>query len=185
MHCFVFRTFLSFEWTGQLRVEPSNPGHESPGVTSLTQQTHKYHGVVRGDGLMLPLRLPVVLSVFLAAATAQSTIVTLDCPWFFACFLTQLTRSISDGVFTGVNDSSTNIVSFKGIRYANPPVGDNRWRAPVFPPSQVGSVNASSVRCYFLFVIPSFTSLLVWRPMYLCRQWGFGRLFVWECTRFN
>ncbi|KAE9392634.1 alpha/beta-hydrolase [Gymnopus androsaceus JB14] len=57
----------------------------------------------------------------------------------------QTTVELDYGTFIGVEDSSTNITSFLGVRYAEPPVGDLRWQAPVFPPTtQLGTVNASA-----------------------------------------
>ncbi|THV05669.1 alpha/beta-hydrolase [Dendrothele bispora CBS 962.96] len=48
------------------------------------------------------------------------------------------------GTFTGSDDPSTGITSFLGIRFADPPTGNLRWRAAVSPPSSnVGTVNAT------------------------------------------
>ncbi|KAF5315421.1 hypothetical protein D9619_007425 [Psilocybe cf. subviscida] len=48
------------------------------------------------------------------------------------------------GTFNGVEDDSTKIISFRGVRFADAPVGNLRWRAPVSPPSKhLGTVNAS------------------------------------------
>ena len=52
-----------------------------------------------------------------------------------------------DGKFTGQQNSGSGVISFRGIRYADAPVGNLRWRAPVSPPSKnLGNVDATSVR---------------------------------------
>ncbi|KNZ81847.1 Lipase 1 [Termitomyces sp. J132] len=52
-----------------------------------------------------------------------------------------------DGTFVGARDDSAGIISFKGIQYADAPIGDLRWRAPVSPPSSnLGTVDASQFR---------------------------------------
>ncbi|KAK7461048.1 hypothetical protein VKT23_008977 [Stygiomarasmius scandens] len=71
---------------------------------------------------MLALTLP-----FLCSYAADAPSVTLDY-----------------GTFEGVDDSTTGITSFLGIRYADAPTGDNRWRAAVSPPSEdLGTVDAT------------------------------------------
>ena len=58
-------------------------------------------------------------------------------------------RTRTDGTFTGQVDTSSGILGFKGVRYADAPVGNLRFRAPVSPPSKnIGTVNASNV-CTF------------------------------------
>ena len=39
----------------------------------------------------------------------------------------------TNGVFKGVPEKETGVLSFKGIPYAKPPVGERRWKAPVEP----------------------------------------------------
>ncbi|KAJ7342585.1 alpha/beta-hydrolase [Mycena albidolilacea] len=49
-----------------------------------------------------------------------------------------------DGTFTGVTNTTTGIIYFRGVRYADPPVGELRWRAAVSPPTtQLGNVTAT------------------------------------------
>lgn len=49
------------------------------------------------------------------------------------------------GTFIGEQDDDAGIINFRGVRYADAPVGDLRWRAPVSPPSSnLGEVDASS-----------------------------------------
>ncbi|KAJ7711141.1 Alpha/Beta hydrolase protein [Mycena olivaceomarginata] len=46
--------------------------------------------------------------------------------------------------FTGVTNTTTGIIYFRGVRYADPPVGELRWRAAVSPPTtQLGNVTAT------------------------------------------
>jgi hypothetical protein len=40
-----------------------------------------------------------------------------------------------DGTFTGLKDPTNGIIYFRGVRYADPPVGEPRWRAAVSPPT--------------------------------------------------
>ncbi|THV05686.1 alpha/beta-hydrolase [Dendrothele bispora CBS 962.96] len=55
------------------------------------------------------------------------------------------TISLDYGTFVGVQDDASGYVSWKGIRFADAPVGELRWRAPISPPSQnVGTVNADT-----------------------------------------
>lgn len=62
---------------------------------------------------------------------------------------------------------------FRGVRYADAPVGDLRWRAPVSPPSgSLGSVNATDVRisvrgCLLCTELQTAKYLLVRQYMYL------------------
>ncbi|KAF8895158.1 Alpha/Beta hydrolase protein [Infundibulicybe gibba] len=49
-----------------------------------------------------------------------------------------------DGTFTGQENTTSGIISFRGVRFADAPVGDLRWRAPVSPPSvHLGDVDAT------------------------------------------
>ncbi|KAJ7165653.1 alpha/beta-hydrolase [Mycena crocata] len=55
------------------------------------------------------------------------------------------TVTLDYGSFTGLTDATNGIIYFRGIRFAEPPVGDLRWKAPVFPPTtQLGNVNATN-----------------------------------------
>lgn len=75
--------------------------------------------------------------------------VTLDCKSLTQfCNTHRLTRVFwADGTFNGVENDATKIISFKGVKFADAPVGNLRWRAPVSPPSKhLGTVNASQVR---------------------------------------
>ncbi|KAF7331291.1 Carboxylic ester hydrolase [Mycena kentingensis (nom. inval.)] len=56
------------------------------------------------------------------------------------------TVKLDYGTFTGITNATAGYISFLGVRYADPPTGDLRWRAPVSPPSKnLGSVNATSL----------------------------------------
>ncbi|KAJ7048300.1 Alpha/Beta hydrolase protein [Mycena amicta] len=55
------------------------------------------------------------------------------------------TVTLDYGTFTGVSNTSTGIVYFRGVRFADAPIGELRWRLPVSPPStHLGLVNASA-----------------------------------------
>ncbi|KAJ7235162.1 Alpha/Beta hydrolase protein [Mycena haematopus] len=59
--------------------------------------------------------------------------------------LNLLFHSIPDGTFTGQTNTTTGLVYFRGIRYADAPTGQLRWKAPVSPPStHLGKVKATS-----------------------------------------
>ncbi|PPQ63606.1 hypothetical protein CVT24_004466 [Panaeolus cyanescens] len=54
------------------------------------------------------------------------------------------TVSLDYVTLNGVQNASTGIISFRGIPYADPPVGNLRWRAPVSPPSKnLGTIEAT------------------------------------------
>lgn len=59
------------------------------------------------------------------------------------CHQPALPVSLDYGTFIGSYNESTGIIAYRGVPYADPPVGDLRWREPVTPPtSQLGTVNA-------------------------------------------
>ncbi|KAG7448757.1 alpha/beta-hydrolase [Guyanagaster necrorhizus] len=59
-------------------------------------------------------------------------------------FVINTTVALDYGTFTGLQDDDAGIIYFRGIPYADPPVNDLRWRAPVFPPSNyLGDVSAA------------------------------------------
>jgi len=59
-----------------------------------------------------------------------------------------------DGTFYGTRNDSTGIIYFRGVRYADAPIGNLRWRKPVSPPSQkLGNVNATDVSSIIIFNI--------------------------------
>ncbi|KAJ7174636.1 Alpha/Beta hydrolase protein, partial [Mycena filopes] len=73
--------------------------------------------------------LCLLLSTVAAANAAALSTVTLDY-----------------GTFTGLTNTTSGIISFQGVRFADPPIGDLRWRAPVSPPStHLGNVNATAL----------------------------------------
>ena len=54
-----------------------------------------------------------------------------------------LTNTTSDGSFTGFLNDTSGIIHFHGVRFADAPIGNLRWRAPVSPPStHLGNVDA-------------------------------------------
>ncbi|KAJ7235288.1 Alpha/Beta hydrolase protein [Mycena haematopus] len=55
------------------------------------------------------------------------------------------TVTLDYGTFTGLTDTTSGIIYFRGVRYADPPVGALRWRAAVSPPTtHLGNVNATA-----------------------------------------
>ncbi|KAJ7105963.1 Alpha/Beta hydrolase protein [Mycena epipterygia] len=73
------------------------------------------------------LALGLILVTALAAGATPLSTVTLDY-----------------GTFTGLTNASTGIVYYRGVRFADAPVSNLRWRAPVSPPSKhLGHVDAS------------------------------------------
>ncbi|KAJ6490025.1 alpha/beta-hydrolase [Mycena sanguinolenta] len=86
------------------------------------------------------------VSAALVNAAALST-VTLDCELKLYTYKFPIHMLIlwPDGTFTGLKNTTTGITYFRGVRYADPPVGDLRWRAAVSPPStHLGHVNATT-----------------------------------------
>jgi hypothetical protein len=66
---------------------------------------------------------------------------------------TRLTLII-DANYTGVKNTTSKFFSFKGVRYGDAPTGNNRWRAPISPPSKnYGEVDAKNVRKLLNLVI--------------------------------
>ncbi|CAK5263816.1 unnamed protein product [Mycena citricolor] len=81
------------------------------------------------------------------AAQIPLTTVILDCEHHTGKSLpAQLISSGAvDATFTGRANETTGLTYFLGMRFADAPVGDLRWRAPVSPPSTpLGSVNATA-----------------------------------------
>ncbi|KAJ7878507.1 alpha/beta-hydrolase [Mycena olivaceomarginata] len=80
----------------------------------------------------------------LALATAASlSTVTLDCTSHY--ITPDHSDSFLDGTFKGQTNTTSGLISFRGIRYANPPLKSLRWQAPVSPPStKLGTVSATS-----------------------------------------
>ncbi|KAF8183336.1 Alpha/Beta hydrolase protein [Mycena galopus ATCC 62051] len=55
------------------------------------------------------------------------------------------TVKLDYGTFSGLTNTTTGIIYFRGVRYADAPVGALRWQAPVSPPTtQLGEVDASN-----------------------------------------
>ncbi|KAJ7124488.1 alpha/beta-hydrolase [Mycena epipterygia] len=78
---------------------------------------------------MLTMIVCLLLSSVASASAAALSTVTLDY-----------------GTFTGLTNTTTGIIYFEGIRYADPPTGELRWRAPVSPPSKhLGNVSATAL----------------------------------------
>ncbi|KAJ6500916.1 alpha/beta-hydrolase [Mycena sanguinolenta] len=60
------------------------------------------------------------------------------------------TVTLDYGTFTGQTNSSTGLIYFRGLRYADAPTGKLRWMAPVSPPSKhLGKVNANAAQYKF------------------------------------
>ena len=101
--------------------------------------------------------------------------------------LTELCMS-TDGTFAGLRNGSSNIISFQGIRYADPPTGKLRWKAPVSPPTtQLGTVKVTKVRMLPIIQEPLLNiNTAVCQGMYSyqanrCILWLFRRLSLWKC----
>ncbi|KAJ7684204.1 Alpha/Beta hydrolase protein [Mycena polygramma] len=78
---------------------------------------------------MIGLAILLGLATYLALATAAPL----------------STVELDYGTFTGSTNTTNGIIYFRGIRYADPPVGPLRWMAPVSPPStDLGDVDATS-----------------------------------------
>ena len=58
-----------------------------------------------------------------------------------------------DGPVLGTRDSTTGIISFKGIPYASPPTGDLRWQSPIAPKKWNTPIDATTYgpSCYSFF----------------------------------
>ncbi|KAJ6615453.1 Alpha/Beta hydrolase protein [Mycena sp. CBHHK59/15] len=55
------------------------------------------------------------------------------------------TVTLDYGTFTALTNTTNGLIYFRGIRYADAPVGALRWQAPVSPPTtQLGNVDASN-----------------------------------------
>jgi hypothetical protein len=93
-----------------------------------------------------------------ARANAIGTTVELDCTFIMRSLLYDISHSASvDGTFHGDLHNDAGHISFLGVRYADAPVGILRWKAPVSPPTtQLGDVNASSVRFFDQLQLDSF-----------------------------
>ncbi|KIY74413.1 alpha/beta-hydrolase [Cylindrobasidium torrendii FP15055 ss-10] len=77
----------------------------------------------------------LVVSLFggVALSTSDGTV----------CYTPARPISLDYGTFVGSYNDSSGIIAYRGVPYADPPVGDLRWREPVTPPtSQLGTVNA-------------------------------------------
>lgn len=78
------------------------------------------------------MRLPRSLSLFVSAAALVSAQISGN------------VAKLDYGTFTGLVSDDSSITYFRGIRYAEPPTGDLRFRAPISPPqTDLGSVNAT------------------------------------------
>ncbi|KAF4622086.1 hypothetical protein D9613_009119 [Agrocybe pediades] len=76
--------------------------------------------------LLLFAKVSLALPATTAATSLVGTTVTLDY-----------------ATLNGLQDTTNNIISFRGVPYADPPVGNLRWRGTVFPPSKhLGTINA-------------------------------------------
>ncbi|KAJ7683530.1 alpha/beta-hydrolase [Mycena rosella] len=78
--------------------------------------------------MLIPTRIVLLASIAIAVDAAALSTVTLDY-----------------GTFTGLTDTTNAIIYFRGVRYADPPVGALRWRPAVSPPTtHLGNVNATA-----------------------------------------
>ncbi|KAJ7438847.1 alpha/beta-hydrolase [Mycena latifolia] len=74
---------------------------------------------------MLPVLLALLLSRGALVEAAALSTGTLDFQ------SSHSTSSLVDGTFTGLTNTTNGIIYYRGIRYADPPVGELRWRASV------------------------------------------------------
>ena len=51
--------------------------------------------------------------------------------------------TIKNGTLIGTSTEEDGILSFKGVPYAQPPVGDLRWKAPLSPKNWIGELDAT------------------------------------------
>ncbi|KAJ7039383.1 alpha/beta-hydrolase [Mycena alexandri] len=81
--------------------------------------------------MLSPSRIVLATTILLADAAAAAAVLS--------------TVALDYGTFTGQVNTTTEIVYFRGVRFADPPVGNLRFRAPVSPPTtHLGNVNASN-----------------------------------------
>lgn len=123
------------------------PFPTAPYITAMCSVS--FIGARRSHSKMrLPTSIILLASITVLVDAAALSTVTLDCglDCSFPNTIYYLLRSTTDGSFTGLTDTENAIIYFRGVRYADPPVGALRWKAPVSPPtSQLGKVNASAV----------------------------------------
>jgi hypothetical protein len=118
--------------------------------------------------MLLPSRILLTASVAVLVDAAALSTVTLDCVLAGALIRLGFVLIFSpDGTFTGLTDTTNQIIYFRGVRYADPPVGALRFRAPVSPPTtQLGNVNATNVSYLTRFWLHCLISIEVWRHLH-------------------
>lgn len=104
-----------------------------------------YNAASRGEHIRLPYGTPshimtpvLPLITLLLTATASTALPQASKRW---------ERPVVDlgyASYQGIYNETTGIQTFKGMRYAAPPVGDLRWRAPQDPEAVFGLQDASN-----------------------------------------
>jgi hypothetical protein len=103
-----------------------------------------------------PSRIALAAYIAVLVDAAALSTVALDCKLNgLFLFSDMFLMFPPDGTFTGLTNTTTGIIYFRGVRYADPPVGELRWRAAVSPPTtQLGNVTATdvsrTVRAWFI-----------------------------------
>lgn len=127
-------------------------------------------------GLIIMGLLTIILTTVLVLLHAHKTHANLD-----------FTVDLGYSKYVGVSASDNKVVKWLGIRYAAPPTGDFRFKAPQAPVSDGKTVQADTVCSSSHFQRPLLTiavrQYLPLHPFYWYRSWSVRRLSLPECLR--